>query len=135
MVEFARSREDGLAYFLELNTRTSWTNQLYADAGVDLSQIGYRDMIGRPGTQSDCDVAQIDGIVWLDLRRDRATMQIKRAAGQITTLEWLKSLFRARSYAHWDWRDPVPFVAACAWRIQQNFRKLTGSNPGPFSLD
>jgi predicted ATP-grasp superfamily ATP-dependent carboligase len=119
MVEFARSREDGQAYFLELNTRTSWTNQLYADAGIDLSQIAYRDLVNKTSVETQQYSVQIDDVTWLDFRRDWSSMRIKRKAGQITTLEWLGSLFKARSFAHWDWRDPIPFMAACIWRFRK----------------
>jgi predicted ATP-grasp superfamily ATP-dependent carboligase len=124
MTEFARSRVDGQAYFLELNTRTSWTNQLYSDAGIDLTQIAYRDILGNTRDLEVQNPAQIDNVVWLDFRRDVSSMLLKRKTGQITVLGWLRSLAQATSFAHWDWRDPIPFLAACGWRIRNTVGRL-----------
>jgi predicted ATP-grasp superfamily ATP-dependent carboligase len=127
MIEFAQNRSDGNFYFLELNTRTSWTNQLFSDAGIDLTQIGYLDMIGdspesvlRPPTQRN-------GVIWIDFRRDLAAMRLKRKDGRIRMLEWLISIMRATSYAHWSWRDPYPFFAACALRFKRTFLRAKTS--------
>ena len=119
MIEYARSRTDGKAYFLELNTRASWTNQLFADAGIDLSRIGYMDMVGRSYVDEFGPVEQKDGVVFLDFRRDLASMRIKRSEGKIGVLQWLKTLPRARSFAYLSVGDPIPFLAAVGWRFGQ----------------
>jgi len=130
MVEFARSRDDGRPYFLELNTRTAWTNRLFADAGVDLTQIGYLDMIGMDYEAVVGPIEQRDGINWLEFRRDFGSMRIKRKHQEITILQWLRSIVRARSFAYWSWRDPIPFVVACFWRFGKWCRNylMFGSN-------
>jgi predicted ATP-grasp superfamily ATP-dependent carboligase len=116
-LEFARSRADGLAYFLELNTRTYYHNQLFADAGVDLTQVAYFEAAGidvGPMVQS---LKQRDGVIWLDFRRDFQSMRIKRRQGRITVGAWLASLCRARSFAIWHPKDPRPFIVACSRRL------------------
>jgi predicted ATP-grasp superfamily ATP-dependent carboligase len=123
-LEFARSRDDGRAYFIELNTRTYYHNQLFADAGVDLTRIAFLDLTGREALSKAVACRQRDGIVWLDFRRDFQSMRIKRRAGQISIGSWLLSLARARSFAVWDWRDPLPFLSACAWRSGQMILNL-----------
>jgi D-aspartate ligase len=123
-LEFARSRHDGRAYFLELNTRTYYHNQLFADAGVDLTQVAFRDRTGLSTARARAACAQRDGVVWLDFRRDYQSMRIKRRQGRITVWQWLASLPRARSFANWNWRDPVPFAFACAWRAKEIMAKL-----------
>jgi predicted ATP-grasp superfamily ATP-dependent carboligase len=126
MIEFARSREDGRAYFLELNTRTSWTNQLYVDSGVDLTRIGYLDMTGIDSCEDTGPVEQRNGVLFLDFRRDIASMQIKRRRGEIHFLAWFISVLKARSFAFWDVNDPMPFVAACVFRLKHLARRLLG---------
>ncbi len=115
-LEFARSREDGRAYFLELNTRTYYHNQLFADAGVDLTQVGYLSASGHDFRSLLGPLEQREGLIWLDFRRDFQSMRIKRRQGRIRVAQWLRSIVAARSFAYWDWRDPVPFVLACIWR-------------------
>jgi predicted ATP-grasp superfamily ATP-dependent carboligase len=124
MVEFAQSRLDGQCYFLELNTRTSWTNQLYADTGVDLTQIGCIEMVGRDFRSVLGQAEQEEGIYWLDFRRDFASIRLKRRQGKITLPAWLRSIVRARSFAQWSWDDPRPFVVACLWRVGDLIQKL-----------
>ena len=45
-VEYAEDAVTGERYFLELNARAVLPNQLFADAGVDLTAIGYLEMCG-----------------------------------------------------------------------------------------
>jgi predicted ATP-grasp superfamily ATP-dependent carboligase len=117
-LEFARSRDDGQAYFLELNTRTYYHNQLFADAGIDLTQVAYLSATGHDFKTVLGALKQREGIIWLDFRRDLQSMRIKRRKGRITVTQWLRSIVAARSFAYWDWRDPAPFVRACLWRAK-----------------
>jgi len=123
-LEFARSREDGRAYFLELNTRTYYHNQLFADAGIDLTRVAYADRTGQDWSAATGNLCQKDGVVWLDFRRDFQSMRIKRRQRQITVGQWLCSLARARSFAVWSWRDPLPFICACGWRSAEMLANL-----------
>jgi predicted ATP-grasp superfamily ATP-dependent carboligase len=117
-LEFARSREDGRAYFLELNTRTYYHNQLFADAGVDLTQVGYLSASGHDFRALLGTLEQREGLIWIDFRRDLQSMRIKRRQRRIGIVQWLCSVKTARSFAYWNWRDPTPFVFACAWRTR-----------------
>lgn len=116
-LEFARSRTDGKLYFIELNTRTYYHNQLFADAGIDLTQVAYLEMAGYDFVTHLGQLRQKEGLLWLDFRRDFQSMRLKRRQGAISVLEWLSSIVRARSFAYWNWRDPLPFFAACVWRL------------------
>lgn len=118
-LEFARSRIDGRAYFLELNTRTYYHNQLFADAGIDLTQIGYLSATGHDIGPELRSLRQREGLIWIDFRRDFQSMRIKRRQGRITIAQWLRSIVAARSFAYWNWRDPLPFAFACAWRTKE----------------
>ena len=118
-LEFARSREDGRAYFLELNTRTYYHNQLFADAGVDLTQVGYLCASGHDFRALLGTLEQREGLIWIDFRRDFQSMRIKRRQRRIGFLYWLRSIIAARSFAYWSWRDPAPFVFACIWRTRE----------------
>lgn len=133
-LEFARSRKDGRVYFLELNTRTYYHNQLFADAGMDLTQIAYLDAIGSGISSMPQAPVQREGLIWLDFRRDYQSMRLKRRAGQLTVFGWLQSIAAARSFAVWNWRDPLPFLRACAFRtaeLSRNFlRVLTTRQSG-----
>lgn len=118
-LEFARSRKDGKNYFLELNTRTYYHNQLFADAGKDLTQIAYLSATGHDVVALHAAMKQRDGLIWLDFRRDFKSMRIKRRQRRITILRWMQSIIKARSFAYWDLHDPLPFAYACLWRSKE----------------
>jgi D-aspartate ligase len=132
-LEFARSRANGSPYFLELNTRTYYHNQLFADAGIDLTQIGYLDRTGQEVIANAGFTQQRDGIVWLDFRRDFQSMRIKRRQGRLTLARWAMSLFRARSFAIWNVRDPLPFLIACCLRVREVTRNVLTRLSRPMS--
>jgi D-aspartate ligase len=109
-LEFARDRLTGRTYFLELNARTYYHNQLFGDAGVDLTRIGWNEMTGS-GVPREAPI-QRDGIHWLDFSRDLRSFYRKRLQRQARLGAWLRSLLRARSFAVFDARDPGPMFFA-----------------------
>ena len=124
MLEFARSREDGHKYFIELNARTAWTNQLFSDAGVDLSQMAYFDLTGHGISAKVGRIRQKDGVIWLDFARDLGSFLAKRRQRKIRFAQWLLSIAKARSFAYWSLSDPKPFVYGCMSLVRDNFEKL-----------
>jgi predicted ATP-grasp superfamily ATP-dependent carboligase len=100
-------RHAGVDYFIELNPRLPWYNALFADAGINLSYLAYRDLIDRPLPAPP----QRDGVHWISLAEDLGWLARSRAA-RVSVLGWLGGLLRARSYAWWSWRDPLPAVRA-----------------------
>ena len=110
-VEYAEDVSTGEHSFLELNARVVLPNQLFADAGVDLTAIGYLEMCGRPTPQG---VVQQDGVYWMDFHRDLPSSFIRWRRGQLGIREWIGDLRRVSSRATFDVRDPKPFVASLA---------------------
>ncbi len=113
MLEFARSRDDGRMYFLELNTRMPYSNQLFADAGIDLSRVAYFDLTQHGASSFSEKLRQKDGVVWLDFGKDFASFRIKYREKKICFLDWIVSIPRASSFAYWSVRDPLPFIFGC----------------------
>lgn len=108
-VEFAEEATTHQYSFIELNARTYYHNQLFADAGIDLSTIGYLEMCGAEPPRG---LVQRDGIYWIDLHRDIPSAIVKWRLGQLGLLEWARSAWRATSFANWDPHDPKPFIAS-----------------------
>lgn len=127
MLEFARSREDGRDYFIELNARMTLSNQLFSDVGIDLSQIAYFDLIGHDISHKAGTVRQKDGVYWVDFARDLGSFLAKRRQRKINFAQWLLSIAGARSFAYWRLSDPLPFVFGCMSLLRVNFKKLTNA--------
>jgi len=108
-LEFAHDVDRNQYAFIELNTRTYYHNQLFADAGVDLSKIAYLDLIGENFEAYMRKQGQLDGVHWLDFERDLASFYRKREIGDIGIAEWFFSLPKARSFAVWNRKDVKPF--------------------------
>jgi D-aspartate ligase len=109
-LEFARDRLTGQISFLELNARTYYHNRLFADAGVDLTRIGWDEMVGS-SERSEMP-AQRDGVHWLDFARDLRSFYRKRRQGAERLGGWLRSLLKTRSFAVFDVRDVGPALLA-----------------------
>ena len=78
-IEYAEDVRTGEMFFLELNARTVYSNQLFADAGIDLSAIGYLDLNGEsPPLES----RQRDGVYSIDIHRDIPILRGQMAASR-----------------------------------------------------
>ncbi len=108
-VEYAEDVATGERLFLELNSRVVLPNQLFADAGVDLTAVGYLEMCGEPVPSA---LVQRDGVVWMDFHRDLPSSILKWRRGQLGLREWFAGLRRVSSHATFDPRDPKPFAAS-----------------------
>jgi len=104
-LEFAEDQDTKEYYFIELNTRTSYPNQWYIDSGVDLVRRALESYGFFPKSGSSLTV-QKDCVHWIDFNRD---LMRQLRFGEGNSFPWLRSLFKTRSFAHWDPRDPVPF--------------------------
>lgn len=108
-VEYAEDAVTGQRYFLELNARAVLPNQLFADAGVDLTTIGYLEMCGADTPRG---LAQRDGVYWINFLHDIPSALVRRSRGELSVSEWLRDAWRATSFSDWDRHDPKPFVAS-----------------------
>jgi hypothetical protein len=79
------------------------------------------DLAGRAAPR------QLDGIYWLSFKRDLGWFLEQRSGVRLH--DWLRSLFRARSYPWLNWRYPVPFLRSLANLIATCVRRLLGTFP------
>jgi predicted ATP-grasp superfamily ATP-dependent carboligase len=105
-IEFARHRMTGRYLLLEANPRSYNHNALCTDCGVNFAFAEYSLLIGeRPANNR-----QRDGTYWIDLPRDLGTFYRKRRDDALSTLEWLRSVLKARSFASFAFDDPRPWL-------------------------
>jgi len=113
-LEFKYRRKDGGYYFIEMNTRLPWYNGLFADAGVNLPYLAYRDLTGQLSGQSAAYAApqQRDGTTWVGYHNYAACFREVKTTSPISRMTFFRHVARAKSYGWWNWSDPKPFLAS-----------------------
>jgi len=111
-LEFKHCPADGRYYFIEMNPRLPWYNSLFADAGVNLACLAFRDLTKKAAVSCGASPEQYDGIYWLTFADELRRFIAVRGQGAITLTGWLKMISRSRSFAWWCARDPIPFLRA-----------------------
>ena len=113
-LEFKLRQKDGGYYFIEMNTRLPWYNGLFADAGVNLPYLAYRDLTGQPSGQSAANAApqQHDAITWVGYHNYAACFREIKPQRSISRMTFWGHVARAKSYGWWNWADPKPFLAS-----------------------
>jgi len=108
-LEFKYRAADGRYYFIEMNPRLPWYSALFATADVNLPQLAWLDLTGGDATPP---VRQRDGVHWLSAKLDVGWFVSTRGARREGLLAWLRSVARARVFAWFDARDPLPWLRA-----------------------
>lgn len=124
-LEFKCSAQDGRYYFIEMNPRLPWYSALFGAAGVNLPQLAWLDLAGERATPVP---RQRDGVHWLSLRLDAGWFVRTRRTRRDGSFAWLRALARARAFAWFEARDPLPWLRAtlalpaAAWRMSRAAR-------------
>lgn len=106
-IEFKRDPRDGKLKVIECNPRVTAAQELLVRSGLDLAELAYRDATGQP-------IAVTDGAGWkygLTLwypRQDFAAFIRLRRSGQLSFLEWLRTIMRFHVLPYFRFNDPVP---------------------------
>lgn len=115
-IEFKRDLRDGRLKVIEANARFTLGNPLLVASGVDLAWITYARLTGQPVLAKQ-DYNK-DLVFWLPAEDFRTFWQM-RSRGEITFLEWLRSVARARVFPYFSWKDPAPSLYCNAQRAIQ----------------
>ncbi len=121
-LEFAYDEEQDEYYFIELNIRTSYLNQLYKDSGVDLNYIGY--LSSKEEDYQFLISNQVDGVRWCDFIRDLGSCYRKIKDGKISLLDCIVDISKARSFAYFNIKDVRPFIFSLIQVINHQLNKL-----------
>lgn len=119
-VEFKRDPRDGRLKLMEINARHGLWAGLATAAGVNLSEVAYRDALGEPVTPP----RQVDGIVWTDLIHDARDSMGEWRRGELSLREWARPLARARRDAVIALDDPAPALRVAAGAVRHRLSAL-----------
>jgi predicted ATP-grasp superfamily ATP-dependent carboligase len=121
-VEFKRDERDGQLKLIECNARFTMATAQVRRAGIDLALVAYARLTGQALPRMD---TFRDGVrLWypgLDLR----AMRQYRAAGDLTTAQWVRSLAHRQHLPVFDVGDPLPYLAAVRGRFRRARRTPT----------
>lgn len=104
-IEFKRDLRDGKLKVIECNARYTAAQELITASGLDMSFLIYEHLLGRtrPETRDFKDFVRL----WLPKRDYHAYKQL-RSSGQLTSLQWLKSICHRQIFSCFSLTDPMP---------------------------
>ncbi|RFA31311.1 hypothetical protein CAI21_01390 [Alkalilimnicola ehrlichii] len=112
---------------LEINPRHGTSIGLYPSAGVNLPYVAYRDSLCHALPDQP---EQREGVRWADWAGDMRALRSYQALGEWRWPGFLRSYFGARTYAVFDWRDPLPWVLPLWQRVRRKSAKLAHRKGG-----
>ncbi|MBS4538807.1 carboxylate--amine ligase [Clostridium sp. D2Q-11] len=105
-IEFKKDSQTGKYYLIEINARTTNLNSLLSKAGLNMPYIAYRDLIGSPLKPKG--ITHDTNLVFWYAYEDLLAVKDYIKTKQLTLTEVLRSYFKPKVYAIWDWKDPKP---------------------------
>jgi len=122
-IEYKRDDRDGTYKLIECNGRFAGSNCLVTAAGCNLAALVYNGIIGRPHkTPTQFKM----GLRLWDPVRDFFAFRERRNRGELTTLQWLRSIAFRQMFPVFHWRDFRPGWA----RVRQMWRNARQARAG-----
>lgn len=112
-IEFKKDAVTGKFYLIEVNVRMSNLNVLLHKVGVNMPFMTYCELTGITSVCPRTVTENKNRAFWFAYE-DLLAIRDYRRKGQLTTGQALRSLFKPKAYAIWDWRDPRPVFAFMA---------------------
>jgi D-aspartate ligase len=125
--EFKRDPRDGVVKLIECNHRFTGSNELVRRAGIDLALLTYNRALGRPDPPLD---SYREGVYLWGPILDRRAFSALRGRGELSTSQWLQSLFHRQHFPVFNWRDPKPTIVDVARRTRLVLSGLANSRSG-----
>ncbi|MEH7224056.1 carboxylate--amine ligase [Bacillus sp. JJ1566] len=105
-IEFKKDEETGKYYLIELNVRITNLNSMLYKAGLNFPYITYRELTGNPLPPKA--IEHDTNLVFWYAYEDFYAIKGYLKTGQLTKAQVIKSFFKPKAYAIWDWKDPKP---------------------------
>ncbi len=121
-IEFKKDAKNNKFYLIEVNVRLSNLSSLFARSGLNMPLIMYRDLTDNPLPPKK--VSQNTEMHFWCAFEDFFAVRGYLRTGQLKFRDVIKSLFKRKAYAIWDWRDPMPAFAFLKLKFKKLFSKL-----------
>ena len=116
--EFKFDARDGQYKLIELNPRYWQQNALAERCGTHFALLEYDEMTDAPMRRVG---PYRDGVKWVNIHADAETYRDLRAAGQLTTGSWLRSLRGEKVWSDFALDDPRPGL----WAAAKTMRRIS----------
>lgn len=127
--EFKLDSRDGKLKLIECNARFTGANGLLARNGLDLASLVYNRLAEIP---QEIPSAFAQGKRLWDPEKDfKAFLELRRR-GEISSLEWLKSVMHPQTFPYFAWDDPMPTVGVQTNTLARLMKKIYGKIVGYF---
>lgn len=124
-IEFKKDAKTGKFYLIEVNVRLTNFNTLLDKLGLNMAYITYAEMLGHPVPPKA--ITEDRNMVFWYGYEDLLAIRDYLRSGQLTLSEIIRSLFKPKAYAIWDWRDPRPAFSYAGMIWGRIWRKLVKS--------
>ncbi|MBH5320513.1 carboxylate--amine ligase [Paenibacillus sp. GSMTC-2017] len=108
-IEFKKDAETGLYYLIEINVRITNLNNLLYKVGINFPYITYRELTGSP-VEPHAITWDTNRVFWY-FYEDMLAVRDYIKTKQMTRGQFVKSLFKPKANAIWQWSDPKPGLA------------------------
>lgn len=123
-VQMKRDARTGRSAIIEINVgRPAMGSFLAEAAGIEMMQLAYEDLAGLPPRAQP--EPKIPGARWVSWKRDIRAALKGWQSGELSALDYLRSLRGIRRAAVWSLRDPLPFIVD----LLRSPRKLIARKP------
>lgn len=122
-IEFKKDAETGEFYLIEINVRITNFNTLLNKIGLNMPYITYRELTGQPLPPKA--IEHDTGVVFWYAYEDLLAIRDYLRTGQLTLGSVIKSFFKPKAYAIWDWKDPAPGFAFLKMLWGKVWKKVT----------
>jgi predicted ATP-grasp superfamily ATP-dependent carboligase len=108
-IEWIEDRESKELYLIDFNARPFLSIGHLSDCGLNLPFIAYRDLAGEP--VNDVPLRpRLSHKYWIYFVNDWEALPDRLRAKEITLMQWVVSLLKARSFSTWRWTDMGPGI-------------------------
>ena len=129
-IEFKRDLRDGKLKVIECNARFTAAQELLVQSGMDISLMIYRQLTGQPVKKME---GYTDHLRLLEPVMDFHAFRQLHAMGELTLLQWLKSLMHKQVFSYYRRDDLKPVIALLATMVRSRLEYLAtslfGKNP------
>ncbi|WOH36502.1 hypothetical protein RI844_14140 [Thalassotalea fonticola] len=122
-IEWLQDKNTGKFYLIDFNARPFSSIGHLTSCGLNLPLLSYQELIGE-NLSSIPEIPKLKHKYWMSFTRDLDSFLTKRTQKEIHLVAWLTSILKCRSFAYWDFRDPLPALFQFALLLKRLTKKI-----------